>query len=378
VVVASVLTLVLLAAGPAAAGEQGRCPLPASDSPARMPGVSFEDLAGQAGRAWAEDRFEEAMTYFRAGVALNPLWIEGQWRVAQIYSAGGCHAEARDVLRRLLAQSKDSANGWALLGLSEYRLGEYDRALASLSRSASFGLPISADALHALTLLLVREGDSEAAAERLGALVRLRPDDAEVVAACGLLALRMRCFPSEVPAEEEDLVTRAGRAACTALAGRTDEARPLFDDLVARYPQARGVHLAYGLVLSREALPEALAQLHREVELFPDNAEAQVELAFEILARGHPPDALDPARAAVRLAPESFWSHVALGRALLATDQLDEATAQLERAQAMAPDEREICVALAQAYARADRPEELERTRQRLRELDARRGAGRE
>jgi len=369
--------LILLAAASRGAAEGG-CPLPGLDDPARMPGVPFDELARQAELAWKEDRFEEALGWFRAGVELNPRWLEGQWRIAQLYSAGGCDAEARDVLRSLLARSGESANGWALLGVSEYRLGEQDRALASLTRAASFGQPISTKAQHALALLLVQAGQDEAAGKQLAALVRLEPDDLEVRTACGLMALRRRRLPSEVEAGERDLVDRTGRAACAALAGRVEEARSRFDEVVARYPEARGVHFAYGIVLSREALPGAADEFRREVELFPDNAEAQLELAFEILARGHAPDALEPARAAVRLRPDVFWSHVALGRALLANDDVDEATAELERAAAMAPEEREIYVALANAYGRAGRREDLERTRRTLMDLNARRGAGRE
>jgi predicted Zn-dependent protease len=154
-------------------------------------------------------------------------------------------------------------------------------------------------------------------------------------------------------------------------------ARRLFGDLVARYPSTRGVHFAYGLVLSREGSPEVLPTLRREVELFPDNAEAHLEIAFDILERGNPSEALASARIAARLLPESPWSHFALGRALLATGIGDEAVAELERASALGPEVRDVYVALAQAYARAGRTADVERTRATLQRLDAAQGAGR-
>ena len=198
-----------------------------------------------------------------------------------------------------------------------------------------------------------------------------------LVAACGLMALRRARLPSEVPVADREVVTAAGHAGCAAFAGQKDEARRLFQELVARYPGTRGVHFAYGLVLSREGSPDALPMLRREVELFPDNGEAHLEIAFDILERGNPSEALASARTAARLLPESPWSHFALGRALLATGSVDEAVAELERASALGPEARDVYVALAQAYARAGRTADVERTRATLQRLDAAQGAGR-
>jgi predicted Zn-dependent protease len=183
--------------------------------------------------------------------------------------------------------------------------------------------------------------------------------------------------PDEVEDGEREMVRLAGRAAQATFAVRVEEACRLFEELIARYPERRGVRLAYALLLSRDAPEKAMAQLRREAELFPDNPEAHLEIAFEILDRGDPREALEPAREAVRLAPDSHSSHVALGRALLATGSVDEAIVQLERAVRLAPEARESYVALAQAYARAGRTSDLERARKTLQELDARRGAGR-
>jgi predicted Zn-dependent protease len=355
------------------------CDLPGLHESPRMPGVPFEELERRAASAWSADRVQDAFHFYRAGVELNPLWAEGRWRMALVFSARGCDLEARDALRRLLELAPDSGPAWALLGVSEYRLGEFDRAFGYLSRVGPGGLPEGASGFEArrvLAMLLVRRADYAAASPVLAVLAREKPDDDQVRMTCGLMALRMARLPSEVEPENEDLVRAAGRAAAAAFAGRTEEAHRAFDALVARYPKSRGVHLAYGLVLSREASPEALAMLRAEVAAFPDNAEAQTELAFEVLARGNPKDALAPARAAVDLSPRSFWSQLALGRALLAADEVEPATPHLEEAARLAPEVREIYVALAQAYGRAGRTQDLERARATLAELNRRRGAG--
>ncbi len=375
------LPIVVVACLSPAASALAQCTLPGlADSP-RMPGVPFEELSRQADDAWQTGRTEDAVRFYRAGVDLNPLWHDGWWRLGQALAEAGCHEAARDALRRVVRLKPGAGPGWTLLGLAEYHLGLFDLALADISRGISLGASsapeIGRQGLHALTLLLLRRGDFTTPAKHLAILVRIEPDEPELVTACGLMALRRPQLPSEVPAADREVVTAAGRAACAAFAGRSDEARRGFQDLAARYPTARGVHFAYGLVLSGEGSPEALPTLRREVELFPDFGEAHLEIALYSEERGNPSEALPSARIAARLLPESPWSHLALGRALLATGSVEEAVAELERASALGPEVRDVYVALAQAYARAGRTADVERTRATLQQLDAAQGAGR-
>ena len=295
-VVRRLLPIALAASLSSAAPAAPQCTLPGlADSP-RMPGVPFEELSRRAEEAWEAGRSDEAVRFYRAGVELNPLWQDGWWRLGLALSEAGCHEAARDALRRVVQLKPGAGPGWTLLGLSEYRLGRYDQAFTDLSRGIALGVAAAPDigkqGLHALTLLMIRRGDFFSPSKNLAILVRLEPDDPELVAACGLMALRRAQLPSEVPAADREVVTAAGRAGCAAFAGQKDEARRRFGDLVARYPSTRGVHFAYGLVLSRDGSPEALPTLRREVELFPDNGEAHLEIAFDILERGNPPEAL--------------------------------------------------------------------------------------
>jgi len=355
------------------------CALPGLTESPGIPGVPFEELERRANGAWDADRVADALRLYRAGIELDPRWLEGRWRLALLFWLAECDLEARDAVRRLVELAPDNGRGWALLGVSEYRLQEYDQALLHLSRAAALGLSeggVGREAQHALALLLGRSGDYARASRALNDLIRKGSDDLEILMACGLVALRMPRLPSEIEKADEDLVRTAGRAARAAYSGAVEGARKWFDELVARYPRRRGVHFAYGLVLSREASPEAIGMLRKEVELFPDNAEAQAKLAFEILDRGDPHQALAPARAAVELTPDSYWSQLALGRALLATGATEEAVVPLEEAARMSPDREETYLALALAYGRAGRPNDVERARQKLKELYLERGAG--
>ena len=351
--------------------------LPAAAQEASPAGVSFEETARTAEAAWAAGRSDEARRLFGAGLGLNPLWREGWWRLALLHTEAERYADARDALMRLVALEPDAGPAWALLGLCEYRLRDYARALAHLWKGTSLGgfddEALQRESLLHFALLLMRSGDFGAAAAPLARALARRHADPRLQSPCGLFVLRMPRLPEEVPAGERDLVATAGQAGCAALALRPDEARAAFEELVARHPEARGVHLAYGVFLRREALPGALAQLREEVRRFPDQAEAHAEIAFELLERGEPRDALGPAREAARLAPGQPASRLALGRALVATGAVGEALAELEEAAHLSPADRGVWLALAQAYAHAGRPADVERARARLIELDAKR-----
>ncbi|MCG6926154.1 MAG: tetratricopeptide repeat protein [Acidobacteria bacterium] len=341
----------------------------------RMPGVPFEELQRRASEAWAAGRLDEAFRFYRAGVELNPLWHEGWFYIGSIHYAKGRFDRARTALRRVVEAVPGSGPAWVLLGFSEFQLAEYDRALAALSQGLSLGLEgsedIEAGAHHHLALLKIRRGDFEGSVQDLLWLARSQPPSPPLLDACGLMILRRPTLPSEIPEEEKDLVKTAGWAAYSTLAGRHDEARPLFEDLVARYPDTPGVHLAFGLFLSARGSDQALAMLNKEVEISPDNARAHLEVAFQHLERGDAVDALPSARAAVRISPDVYTSHLALGRALVARNELAQGLTELEEAARLGPEVSAVYLALAQAYARAGRPEDVERARQKLLELDA-------
>jgi tetratricopeptide (TPR) repeat protein len=343
----------------------------------RMPGVSFEEIQRRAQEAWAAERLDEALRFYRAGVELNPLWHEGWFYVGSIHYVKDRFDRAQTAFRRVVGAVPESGPAWVLLGFCEFRLAEYDRAFAALSQGLSLGLDgnddIESGAHYHLALLRIRRGDFEGSVQHLLRLASSQPPNPPLLDACGLMILRRPTLPSQVPDAEKDLVKAAGWAAYSTLAGRHDEARPLFEDLVARYPDAPGVHLAFGLFLAARGSEGALAPLNKEVELFPDNVRAHLEVAFHHLERGDAVDALPSARAAARLAPQVYTSHLALGRALVASDALEEGLAELEEAARLGPEVPDVQIALAQAYAQAGRSADVERARQKLLELDARR-----
>jgi tetratricopeptide (TPR) repeat protein len=346
------------------------------------PPSSFDDLARRADAVRAAGRLDEAEALYRQALALRPKWAEGLFYLGTMAYDRDRFEPCRDAFRRLSSVEPKMAAGWAFLGLCEFRLGAYASAQQHLERALSLGMPPQEDldrtVLYHHALLLVRESKFEPALVPLRALLSAGAQTPEVLEACGLVLLRRPRLPSEVPATDRALVREAGRAYCAQLDRHTDEAVRLFAALVEERPRERYLHYGYGLALAQAGSAEALVQFRREVELFPDDVLARVELAFGLLARGREQEAVAPAEAAAKLAPGLFATHLALGRALVGTGRLTRGINELETAAGLAPRIPEVHIALARAYAKAGRKADAERANAVFRALDEARRKGTE
>ncbi len=356
------LALAVLAAGIALA----------QPAPAASP--SFDDLARRADVARVAGRLEEAEALYRQALALRPKWAEGLFYVGTMAYDRDRFEDCRDAFRQLSAVEPRMAPAWALLGLCEFRLGAHPSAREHVERALSLGMPPQEDltrtTLYHHAVLLVRESKFEPALVPLRALLSSRPPTPEVQDVCGLVLLRRPKLPAEIPTADRALVREAGRAYCSQLDRHTDEAVRLFSALVVKRPSERYLHYGYGLALAQAGSAESLDQFRREIELFPDDVLARVELAFALLARGREQEAVAPAEAAAELAPGLFATHLVLGRALVATGKLTRGIRELETAAGLAPQIPEVHIALARAYAKAGRKADADRANAVFRALD--------
>ncbi len=272
------------------------------------------------------------------------------------------------------------ATAWALRGLCEFRLDAWAPALEHVGMGLSLGMPPSEDltrvVLYHQALLLVREAKFDLAIAPLRSILQFQGPTAELEVACGLVLLRRPLLPQAIPAAATALVKEAGQAYCASLARHPEVAAPRFEALIAKHPRERYLHYGYGLVLTQRGSAEAVEQYRREIELFPDDVLARVELGFALLAQGRQEEAVAPAEEAVRLAPGLFVTHLVLGRALAATGQVDRGIRELETAAAQQPRIPEIQLALARAYAQAGRRADADRANATFRSLEARSRGG--
>jgi tetratricopeptide (TPR) repeat protein len=293
---------------------------------------------------------------------------DASWsQTMQVYSAGH-YADAASQLRPWVVTHPNDGTAWAVLGLSEYQLNDFNNARIHLERGATLGLRGDPNAvgtaLYTLGVLLLRTGDSDGALANLKQAQKLLPTEDRITEALGLALLRRSDLP-KAGTQDEALAKAAGQIDLLLQGSRYDEAFPAFQELLQHYPTAPNLHYAYGSALmALSEFDKAAAEMREELRINPQSALAYQALASIALRQHNPQAALDPARHALSLAPNAAEPHYLLGRALLEGGS-DPAAAvhELEQAAQRAPGSPEIHFSLAKGYAKANQPQQAAQER---------------
>ena len=350
--------------------------------------ASFEKLAERAQAAMNADRVPEAIRLYDRATRLRPDWPEGWWHLGTLLFDAGRFREARDAFAHFASiERKQPGPGFAMLGLSEFQLKQYARALQALERGRKLGLGTNPDFVRSV---LFHDGITNAllgkpeialqrltlAANQIAAAHREAPEDAvladlKLLDAFGTAALRIPKLPSDLAALQIPMVRLAGRAqALIALQDRVS-AETEFKQLLALYPSEPGVHYMYGVFLLKGHPALAIDEFRCEIEVFPSHQAARIQLALEFLRTAEYEQGLKYAREAVALAPENFVAHVACGRLWLALGKTDRALQELRTAVKLAPGSPDAHFALSQALSEAGRNGEAARERAEFDRLKA-------
>jgi tetratricopeptide (TPR) repeat protein len=298
-----------------------------------------------------------------------------EWKSAMRNYSAGRYSDAIAQLKPWLNAHSADGTSWAVLGLSEFALKDFDNAQIHLERGEQLGLSGSADAVrqakYTFGVLLIRSGDFNHASQVLSSIVGPGTLQQEVRFASGLALLRLRKMPEDVQSSQRDLVNQAGEIARLLFASRYDEADPKFEALLKQYPKVPFLHYAYGTaLLAISRYQEAKAQMYAEIAISPNSELPYVRLASIALRQQQPRDAIDPAEHAIKLAADSAEAHYLLGRAALGTGDTSRSIHELEIACRLAPASPEAHFNLAKAYAKAGQPQKAEQERARFTELN--------
>jgi tetratricopeptide (TPR) repeat protein len=300
--------------------------------------------------------------------------IASRERAMQDY-AGGRYREAVSGLKSWLIANPSDGTGWAVLGLSEFALKDYDNAQIHLQRGEQLGLNGSPEAVrqakYTYALLLIQRGQFDHASEVLLSATGSGNLQDEVRFASGLALLRIRKMPENVPPGERVLINGAGEIAQLLFASRYDEANPKFDALLKQYPRFPFLHYAYGTaLLAVSKYKEAEVQMRIETTISPNSDLPYVRLASIALREQQAAAAIEPAEQAARLNPDSAEAHYLLGRAVLQLGDASRAVRELEIAARLAPSSPEVHFNLAKAYAKSGQTSKAEEERARFVELN--------
>ena len=225
--------------------------------------------------------------------------------------------------------------------------------------------------MYTLAKLWTKRGNFEGALGILYEFAQLGKESPAFLLLSGTAGLWKPMFPDEVPAADRDLVFLAGKAFWEAARRNVPVARASFDDLVAHYPSAPGVHYLYASFEMFDNVDRAVTLFEEELKITPDHIGAQMALGAEYLRRGEAVKALPYARRSAELASGSYASHTLLGRALVETGELEPALKELEQARQMAPEDPQPRIALASLYTKLGRKDDAARERREFLKIQA-------
>src|SRR5947207_463238 len=218
---------------------------PVAQAPRPPATRSFDRVAAQAAEARKAGRNSDALQLYREALRLKPSWTDGLWNLASILYDREDFGGARDALRKLVELDPKAMAAYALLGLSEYKTGEYDASLEHLDAAHAMGIPpdhpLGSATSYYLALLLNREGRHDAAAGLLLSAPEAKVVGSAMLIAIGMAGLRIARLPEQLPPAERDLALEVGRA----MAAPEAEATAAMRSLLEAHPGQPNLHYLY-------------------------------------------------------------------------------------------------------------------------------------
>ena len=337
---------------------------------------TFSQLAESAKKASEENRLDEAVALFKRALALRPRWKDGWWSLATIEYDQDHYAKAAQDFEKLIALDPANGTAHAMLGLCQFELNKDDFALKNLLKAEQLGVikdqQLRHVALYHMGVLELRVRKFGDAKETLDQVVKLGVRSKELINALGLAVLLIT--PKDAPPEGTPgatVVERAGQAEAFLAAKNYDQARQVYVQMTAEYPDYPNLHFAFGrLLLETNETDAAVEQFQRELKRDPQNVSSLLEIAA-VRYQVDSQDALPYAEKALKLAPQLPFTHYLVGLLRLDTGNPAGAIPELEIARKSFPNESRIFFSLGNAYARTGHKAEAAKVRAEFTRLRA-------
>ena len=344
-----------------------------SQSPSDQNLSNFSKLSAQADTARDADRLDSAVLLYKKALALRPSWAEGWWSLGTIQYDRNSYEDATQSFRKLITVAPTNGNAFAMLGLSEFELGNEQTALEHIQKGVNLGVNKDPSFQHVLLyhegVLQQRLGRFESARAMLQELCIQGVRSEEVVTALGLSFLRLRTRSLEQAPQPSEIVTLVGRGACLAGEKKFDDARKEMQAAVDKDPNYPRVHFAFGLMLVDASDNDAaIGEFKLEIENNPSDVVSRLQIAAATY-KTNSPAGVPYAKEAVELAPREAFAHYLLGLLLLDTDDYQKAIPELEVARQAYPRDSRVYLALGTAYSRAERKEDAAKARAEFQRL---------
>jgi len=335
--------------------------------------TGFTHICEAADKARDAGRVDDAIELYRQALAIQPKWKDGLWSVSSLLYQQNQYPEARDLLRKLVGMNPELGLGWAMLGMSEFELHDYSRALDHLQRAMTVGVgdqkDIAESVFYYVACLQTRFELFDDSMRLMIAMVKSGQDSKPLVEPLGLAALRLPFLPEEMPADRREMIRAAGEATLALEAEKRDDAGKLFRGMAEKYPNEPGVHFLYGAFLLDEDPEDGIKELKRELEVSPSSVSARLRLAEEYIKEQKQDLALPLAQEAVKLDPQRAAGHMMLGEVLIAKEDPTGGIRELEAAREQSPQTVRVHWDLLRAYTGAGRSEDAKREKEEIEKL---------
>lgn len=232
---------------------------------------------------------------------------------------------AAESLSNYIAKHPLSEDALYTLGYVQFRQDKPRDSLATYTKAAAVKTPTSDD-LKIVSLNYVLLKDYKDAARYLEEAVKMDPANNEARYHLGRVRYQLNQFDQAIAAFSEVLRRQPLNLKAQYNLGLSFEGKNLVDDALNAYRRALDLeksaltrdeqpYLDLGALLSRSSKPaEAIPFLQRAVEIKPDYAKAQYELAKAFLATNDPQNAKKAVSESIRLDPNESSYHYLLGR----------------------------------------------------------------
>ena len=318
-----------------------------------------QQIYQDAEAAITAERWAEAADGYLKLASLNPEVAEIHAKVGWIYYQMGRFQDAVPPFQHALKKKPGLANAEVLLAVSLSELGRFKESVPMLEKH--FPKPPDTGLKRIIGLELQRGylglERFEDAAEQALKIIRLYPDDAEIIYYTGRLFgdfsfISMQRLRKEAP----DSVWKHLATAEAFESQRNHELAIVeYRRVLELEPDRAGVHVRIGRIMRydlqpRPAVEEIQQAFRRELEIDPTSATAAFELGEVLRVQGRVEEAHKYLGLAVELYPDYEQARVALARALMQIKQPGEARLQLEAAIRLEPGNETSHYLLSQVY----------------------------
>ncbi len=375
--IVKILLCLLLTVLPALA--QKKRPATVQRPAVTAPSQQFEQASAKANQAREAGNLDEAIVLYKKAISFSPKWSEGWWYLATLLYEKDQYPEAAKAFNNAAALNPKTGAPIAMMALCEFRLGDYDNALAHLIQGRTIGISDNPELKKVLRfhegMLLLLKSEFEMAQKVFDGLSYDNVNTEQLFIATGLSILRIPSLPTQIDLKHPDyqMIRRAGYAQHLVAQLNASDGQREYDRLAADYSKAPGVFYAYGRYQLYHLRNDetAVSAFQKEIENSPSDALSRLQIAYIKIKNKEPQDGVKLAEEGVKLNPRLLLGHYILGRIYLETGENPRAIEELEISQRMAPDEAKIYFALARAYAKAGRKADADQARQNFTRLNA-------